>query len=171
MAVSLDVTVSGENSNSYGSLSQADNYFEYNATFTAWGAFTDDQKTQWLVLATRGIDRLFNYVSTKADDDQALEFPRYGQSSTVIEPKVFEAQMEMLIYLYYHKSETTGLFGTPRQTRKVNVYQTVSIEFENQGIKESQALSAFGGSIETISNLLSDWANTSIGSNSIVVSI
>lgn len=60
--MTIDSTLSGENANSYVTLSYADDYFanHYNADKTAtWASFSDEQKTALLIHATAlGIEKL-----------------------------------------------------------------------------------------------------------------
>jgi hypothetical protein len=59
----------------YGSIAEADAYFEYNDFDETWANYTNSQKTKALTRATVLIDRL-PLVGRRYEHDQANEFPR-----------------------------------------------------------------------------------------------
>ena len=61
--------------NTYISLADAKTYFTYQLYSTNWDLASDEQKTKALILACKKIDRQI-IVGIKADETQALEFPR-----------------------------------------------------------------------------------------------
>lgn len=63
--------------NSYVDVDDADTYFEDALHAADWDAAGATVQPQALVTATRMIDRQ-NWISTKTDADQDLEFPRVG---------------------------------------------------------------------------------------------
>jgi len=63
--------------NSYGSQSEADAYFEDSVHNNTWSSYTSEQKDQGLVTATRQLERQ-SWDGTKEDSTQILDFPRTG---------------------------------------------------------------------------------------------
>lgn len=64
----------------YGSIEGGDEYFTQVLRSEAWFDATPKQKQQALYEATEAIDKL-NYRGSKTDDDQALQFPRGGDTN------------------------------------------------------------------------------------------
>ncbi len=79
MALVLDTTIGGEDSNSYISLADAETVMESVLYKDDWEAATDDNKNIALVLATRTLDEEINFYGSRTSaDTQALEWPRYN---------------------------------------------------------------------------------------------
>ncbi|MCP3684774.1 MAG: hypothetical protein GY861_19065 [bacterium] len=79
MALTLDATIGGANSNTYILLADAEIVMEGVFYKDNWVAATEPNKNIALVQATRMLDELMNWFGTRSDSDsQALEFPRYG---------------------------------------------------------------------------------------------
>jgi len=76
MALVLDDTVGGEDSNTYISLTDADTYFESRLDSTNWDAATDAVKDESLAMATRMLDDMYNFIGCIASNAQALRWPR-----------------------------------------------------------------------------------------------
>jgi hypothetical protein len=77
----------------YISNSDADVYFESRPNSANWDAVSDEsKKTKYLTEATRLIDTL-NFIGSKADEDQELEFPR--GDDTVIPESIENACCEI----------------------------------------------------------------------------
>ncbi len=80
MAVVLDATVGGANSNSYISLEDAEAYFETRMpAATNWSATpapSDENKKKALITATRLIDQMVEWSGEITADTQALQWPR-----------------------------------------------------------------------------------------------
>ena len=73
----LDATLSGNQSNSYVTLENA-NSIAANQTFAdAWDAKTDDEKTMALIVATRWMETL-SYAGDRCKASQRLSWPRSG---------------------------------------------------------------------------------------------
>lgn len=73
--------------NSYVSLNEADNYFEYHPYYSAnWADLDDDKKEAFLSYATSVVDQLFRWKGYPVSLAQNLGFPRtcltdkYGNS-------------------------------------------------------------------------------------------
>lgn len=90
MAVTMNTTVAGTDSNSYVGLTEADAYLSERDDNSQWDDLTDDQKREKLIQATRVIDGYpFEGVkydtSTTVSGDysgQALAFPRSGDADS-----------------------------------------------------------------------------------------
>lgn len=78
----------------YGSVEDSDNYFYAHPKFAIWDELDRSDKWRYLVAATRNVDRL-NYVGQKAEEDQALQFPR--TDSTVIPTAIEQATYEVAL--------------------------------------------------------------------------
>ena len=62
--------------NSYASVADGDAYFEGHLYATAWTAATSGTKAAALVMATRLVDTQFQFNGYRANEDQALQWPR-----------------------------------------------------------------------------------------------
>ena len=96
-----------EGTNSYGSLADANIYFENSVSHLLWAAFTSTQKDQGLVTATRIFEKQ-SWSGTKTSDPQDLDFPRTGltdcagesvssdESLTIIQEAQYEYSLALL---------------------------------------------------------------------------
>jgi|ERR1041385_1957589 hypothetical protein len=75
--MALIATIGGSTSNSYVTLTEANDYFADRLNTTEWDAATSETKEKALVTATRRIDeeQFFGY---KVSNTQALKWPRYN---------------------------------------------------------------------------------------------
>lgn len=78
MALVLDATVGGENSNSYATEAEGDSYHEGRLFVTDWTSATTAIKEAALVWATRVLDYSFDWTGSKYTIEQALRWPRYS---------------------------------------------------------------------------------------------
>ena len=76
MAIIVDATIGGTNSNSYLTIARAGVLAETIPHMEAWLHDMEVNKPQLLVHATRLIDRYFVPVGSKTTDTQALMWPR-----------------------------------------------------------------------------------------------
>jgi hypothetical protein len=80
MAVTIDATVGGPNSNSYPTLEEAEAYFATRMPApTKWAATpapSNDDKSKALITATRITDLLADWKGSVASDTQARMWPR-----------------------------------------------------------------------------------------------
>lgn len=76
MAIIIDASIGGENSNSYLTLVRANVLTEQLPHMEFWLTDTDVNKSQLLVHATRMIDLHFTPVGSRASTTQALDWPR-----------------------------------------------------------------------------------------------
>jgi hypothetical protein len=81
----------------YGTVQEADRYFGVLLHGELWERTTPIRKYKALVSATKTIDTL-RFAGRKTDDDQALEFPRYGQTSVplAIRQAAYEEALSLL---------------------------------------------------------------------------
>ena len=95
--------------NSYVSLAEMLEYVTTrvpdSTVSTAWTALTSDQKSMYLVNATRSIDNSCDWVGTKYSRDQKLDWPRYDVwvdsymlDVTIVPQSVKDATCEMAIW-------------------------------------------------------------------------
>lgn len=80
MAITIDVTVAGENSNSYTTKAEASavgGYHDGHLYSSVWEASTTANKNSALVMATRILDQWVDWKGNRATEDQALRWPRY----------------------------------------------------------------------------------------------
>jgi|DEB0MinimDraft_10_1074344.scaffolds.fasta_scaffold11185_4 hypothetical protein len=117
--MAFDTTVGGASANSYGTVSDADNYFA-DRSITAWTG-TDAAKQAALIKATDYLDHQFDFIGTKATSAQALEWPRinvtdrngYAVSSTAIPVFIrnacFEAALQAIKGTNLQPVDTTGI--------------------------------------------------------------
>lgn len=73
--MALDATVGGASANSYGTLAEADAYFDDRPDSADWDALGSAQEG-WLIAATDALERL-TYQGKPTTETQALAWPRY----------------------------------------------------------------------------------------------
>lgn len=78
MAIVLDATVGGVNSNTYSTLVQAETYMESRLHKATWSAASDEDKNIALLWATRELDQRISWAGYIVVDTQALSWPRDG---------------------------------------------------------------------------------------------
>lgn len=105
MAIIIDATSGGANSNSYITLADANTYFDARLHVTTWTSATDDDKNRALVMACRRINQE-TFYGDRETTTQRLPFPRVNLGyldgiyldSTI--PEILkEAQCELAIHL------------------------------------------------------------------------
>lgn len=94
----------------YGTIAEANNYFDNRLDSGYWDEATDNDKRKALVMATRQIDRL-NFLGDMAESSQRLQFPR-GTDTTVPKDIEYATYEEAIILLSGAnlESETNRLF-------------------------------------------------------------
>ena len=80
----------------YGTIQDANTYFDNRLKSEAWTAATLDDKRKALVMATRAIDRL-NFEGAVSVEGQSLQFPRGGD--TIVPPDIEIATYEEALAL------------------------------------------------------------------------
>ncbi|MBL0721053.1 MAG: hypothetical protein JJV88_00540 [Sulfurovum sp.] len=105
MALIIDATPSGQNSNSYITLDNANTYFDSRLYVTAWTDATDDLKNRSLVMATRRIDNE-KFYGSRAVNNQSLAWGRIGLDdldgvniNNIIPYQIKEATCELALYM------------------------------------------------------------------------
>lgn len=108
MAATIDATVGGEDSNSYGTLVEFDAWLDErsDAAAATLDAKADDTKNRLLITAADRIDQE-NYKAVKSDADQAMKFPRDGLydedgnslDNDVIPQRIKNAQFKLALAL------------------------------------------------------------------------
>lgn len=78
MALVLDATVGGEDSNSYTTQAEGDSYHESRLFSTVWTGATSAQKDAALVWASRILDYTFDWSGSKYTIEQSMRWPRYS---------------------------------------------------------------------------------------------
>ncbi len=161
MAVTIVTTKSGETSNSYITLAEANSYFDAVPWFSSlWDALYNDEKNARIVQAARGIDRL-PLDGDRYLDEQAMEFPRditdQSTDDGEIPQKVKDAQCELIIWQYQHTDSTTG--DADRQIDEVSLGRgEISVKY-SQYKKAEYNLA--GGMPDSVRALLRTWVLSS----------
>lgn len=78
MAITLDATVGGANSNTYCTLAEANTYHEGFPQPDEWLANIDDYRNRALATATRLLDEYMEWEGFVMTETQALLWPRTG---------------------------------------------------------------------------------------------
>lgn len=108
MTLTLDATVGGATSNTYATLAEAESYFEARLHVSSWTAAATATKNAALAMATKALDRSVVWEGIKADEVQALQWPREyvedpdtGEDfdSTAIPTRIKDAQCELALSL------------------------------------------------------------------------
>jgi len=114
MAFTFDATIGGEDSNSYCTVEQADDYMDARLSTDAWDALSTSDKESALAMATRRINAE-RFGGRKTAQSQALQFPReviydkdgYVYDSNVIPQELINATCEMA--LFYLERDEEGI--------------------------------------------------------------
>jgi hypothetical protein len=138
--MALDSTISGETSNSYISVDDAQTYFDDRLNNDNWYNAPAEKQEQSLILATAHLER-FDYLGTRVSSTQALKWPRYGVEkpdsghyysyldATAIPKQVKDATCEMALSLLGSKAMDQPLSGAMSSLR----IGPVSIDFKSGG--------------------------------------
>lgn len=120
MALVLDATIGGANSNSYATVADGDDYAASRLFSTVWTSSDVVTKTAALVWATRVLDASMDWNGYRASFTQALRWPRayaygadnYMYQSNVIPPQVIQAVCELArLLMIKDRSAETGREG------------------------------------------------------------
>ncbi len=113
--MALDATISGASSNSYVTRAEATSYFGDRLDTDEWDDASNANKDAALVMATLRLEQE-DYIGSRADQDQALKWPRYSvyidnilQDSDAIPRVVQEATYELALAIL---KDTTMLGDT-----------------------------------------------------------
>ena len=81
MALTLDASHGGTSANSYATLASASDYLQRNIhTYTAWSSLSTANAEACLIWATSLLDKQMAWNGVKAEDEQALRWPRESVS-------------------------------------------------------------------------------------------
>lgn len=120
MALTLDATVGGVDSNSYTTVAAGDSYHEARLFTTDWTGAATETKEAALVWATRLLDTHFEWQGGKFTLEQALRWPRFGAldrdaeliDSDILPPSLIEAVAELArLLIIGDRSIETGTEG------------------------------------------------------------
>ena len=147
MAVSFDTTVSGEDSTSYATVAEADQYAEDYA-LTAWSTLSDDDtKKQNLNKAAQYLDQHYfdRWRGTPADVDQALAWPRSGvtrsdgseMSSETIPRSIKSAQIEAANFFAASVDITADITAAAIREKLENLGE---VEYRDYGISSASPI-------------------------------
>ena len=146
MAVVIDATVAGENSNSYVTLDDADDYFAASVNNGDWLAYSAEQRTVALITATRDMEAL-SWHGEKLTDEQALHFPRKADGEAIL-PAVAWAQCEQALWRL-GKQASPDLVD--REALQAQGVTAISLD----GVSETYGGSGSGGLAPAAQRLLS----------------
>lgn len=138
MAFTFDSTSASATGNSYLSVTEASDYFGGRYGSDAWTGFTDTQKKQLLVTATKAIDKVL-FSGKKLTREQALQWPRYGIIDTdgyVVEgvpSKLKEAACEMAFWIW---TEDDRLLSDT-DIQQVDTYKVGPLDFQVNKARKS----------------------------------
>lgn len=159
VTVVIDSTVGGEDANSYASIEQADTLANTRVSpaAAAWRALGSseaalDTKARALITATRDIDSIpsaeFDFVDEKASDDQALEFPR-NTDPTSLPQRLVNATIELAL-LIQNGSVTTDPLSTAVNNRKKVQSGDDSVEFFEPTVVTASGLDRFPAIVQRL---------------------
>lgn len=102
MALTLVATAGSASANSYATLAEGNAYHEAHVYASVWNDATDASKEQALVMATRVLDRMYEWTGYTATETQRLLWPRtcivypsgWPVPSTVIPDQLKDAVIE-----------------------------------------------------------------------------
>src|SRR4051794_29572781 len=77
--------------NSYAELADGNDYFDGHLYPEPWATSADDRKAEALIMATRLIDAEFQFNGWRANEIQALQWPRLNCSDPDRAPWTFSA--------------------------------------------------------------------------------
>jgi hypothetical protein len=130
------VTIGANTYEVYSDVDTADDYFLASTNFTAWDAYTDDEKSRGLVSATRLIDRqVWTGTLTTISPSTGLKWPRTSVTDCdgdavdedAIPDGIIEASQLLAFYLLEGTITTTS--NTTQDRTKRLKADTVEIEY------------------------------------------
>jgi len=171
MALIIDATVSGANSNSYVTLAEANSYFEARLYSAVWDAASIDDRNRALAMATKRIEQE-NFYGDRASTTQKLKFPRVNIGyldgillDNAIPNMLKEAQFELAIHML---SVNMTLKGVASDAFKE--IQVGSIKVQPAIDASDNASSSYSALPPFVLSLLSDLSRSASSSSFIDVS-
>jgi hypothetical protein len=140
MAFTFDSTPGSSTSNSYLSVSEADDYFAGRFGSDAWMTFSNAQKQQLIVTASKEIDNA-SFSGIKSKVIQSLQWPRRGCVDrdgvsivdTVVPAKLKEAVCEMAYWIWTEEDRLLS----DTEIQQVDTYQVGPI---NVSVNKSRVI-------------------------------
>ena len=152
MALTIDTTLRGDDANSYITLAEASALFEPDRSFSpAWEALGEVEQTQRLIFAAQSLDYLL-LTGSKDDADQALNWPRAGE--TEIHQNVKKAQAQMVIHLERNVDGTTGVADSVQNKTEIDIEGSIAVKYGSMQTSNTQVA---GGTMDTVRSLLDPW--------------
>lgn len=115
-------------SNTYVTMDTANAHFAARLHADTWTAASDDDKSKALAMAAMLLDRHIVWLGSKADPDQAMEWPRIGVEwlpPVQVPQAVMVAQMELALLLLGQDttaiSDLSGMKSVQADTLKIEV--------------------------------------------------
>lgn len=165
MALVIDATLSGANSNSYVTLAEANSYFEARLHTSVWDAASDDDRNRALAMATKRIEQE-NFYGDRASSAQKLKFPRVNIGyldgillDDTIPNILKESQFELAIHLLSVNMTLKGV-----ATDAYKEIQVGSIKVQPAIDPSDNASSAYNTLPPFVVSLLSDISRTASSS-------
>lgn len=131
----IDATISGTGSNSYGTRAEADTYFDGLLSYSRWAALADDDKDRALISAASSMGR-FRYHGLATSETQALAFPRVflpTSDGLTIPREIKVAQFEGSLSLY----EIEAARSAPESARRAALQADGVTSFTIGNLSES----------------------------------
>ena len=173
MAIIIDATIGGANSNSYVTLAEANDFFDGRLYTSVWDDATDDDKNRSLVMATKRIEQETFYGEREdTTTPQKLKFPRIGLSyldgillDSTIPDILKEAQYELAIHMLSVNMTLKGVSTDAYKSIKVG-----SIEVQPAIDSSDNASQSYSTLPPFVLSLLSDISRSASSSAFIEVS-
>lgn len=138
--ITLDATVGGASSNSYSTLTEANDYHEGRLHNDDWDEAPPETKTKALIWATKLIDMYMSFNGAVVYSDQALSWPRIGITdrngiailSDVIPADIKDATAELAYHLL-DSDRTTDPDSAGLSSLRIDV---IEMKFDQTTTKE-----------------------------------
>lgn len=129
MDLTLDATVGGENSNTYGTLEEALFYFKGRSDASAFTEASEEEQIARLIQATRINDLVLIPYGKRTNENQSLDFPRtnlidkHGRKykSDEIPALVKYAEFEQALYLMSNSTKLPSILTQGFSEAKLDV--------------------------------------------------
>lgn len=167
----LVTTVGSQDSNSYLTLIEANDYFSAHPNFhSVWQEMPEERQVAWLRQACRVVDQFATFRGTKQYSFQSLEFPRVmgwnrGRrkswtswpnpateiADNMIPTAVKDAQAEAVMFLVNNQTSAGAV-----DTREIASQKLLNglVETSYSGARNLEAERVGGGTVETVRHLL-----------------
>lgn len=127
-------TVGAIDANSYATLIEADAYHDTRLHNSDWTSASDQIKEKAMIWSTRLLDINFYWEGSKATEEQALDWPRFGMiykngyyvSDSIVPDQVKEAESELAFMLI---TEDRTVFSEPCGVKKADL-ESMKVEID-----------------------------------------